>query len=347
MTKLDFGLLFTFRNGAAGRLSHVEHYASCLELIRDADAMGYDTIWFGEHHFSDDGHLPSPMVAAAATAAITKHVRIASCVLLTPFYNAVRLAEDIATVDVMSNGRVDVGLGQGYVEEEFAGFGVPRRERRARFVEAIDVLTGLWTQDRFSYAGAYNTVGDAHLMPKPVQVPHPPIWLGAMSETAIARVAALGHNLLATSDASVKQYDAMLAQHGRDPAGFKIWRPFWVHVAESDDLAWANAGEPFREILIQYGGLEQDPSVQPGVPPRVPPLTELREYFDARKRDNLPMLNEPLIGSPQSIIADLHRLLSNARMTHLSMGMGLPGLEPALVRTSMQLFIDEVAPVFG
>ena len=145
--------MFSFRNPAAWRRPFTEVYRDELDLIVAAEELGFDTIWLTEHHFADDGYSPSIIPLAAAIAARTERVRIGFNLLLLPLHNAIRVAEDIATLDVLSGGRIDVGLGQGYARHEFAGYGVDRSERLRRFVEGLDVLHGLWTEDTFSYHG--------------------------------------------------------------------------------------------------------------------------------------------------------------------------------------------------
>ena len=138
--RLDIGVMFSFRNPAQWRRPFAEVYANELRLIRRAEELGYDTIWLTEHHFADDGYSPSIIPIAAAIAALTERVRIGFNLLLLPLHNAIRVAEDIATLDVLSNGRIDPGFGQGYAPHEFAGYGIDTADRLTR-------QTGLDRQD--------------------------------------------------------------------------------------------------------------------------------------------------------------------------------------------------------
>src|SRR3954465_2546707 len=153
MTKdVDVGLMFSFRSTDRGR-SFVDVYRDELALIREAEELGFDTVWLTEHHFAEDGYSPSITPISAAVAPTTERIRIGFNLLLLPLHHAVQLAEDLATIDVLSNGRLDVGLGQGYALHEFAGYGIARAERLSRFLEGLDVVEGLWTNDVFSYHG--------------------------------------------------------------------------------------------------------------------------------------------------------------------------------------------------
>jgi alkanesulfonate monooxygenase SsuD/methylene tetrahydromethanopterin reductase-like flavin-dependent oxidoreductase (luciferase family) len=131
------GTVIGFQNPAAWRQSWAELYAESLEFAARADVLGFDEVWLTEHHFSDDGYSPALMPIAAAIAARTRSIRIGTKVLLMPFHNPVRLAEDAAVVDIISNGRLDLGIAAGYRHEEFTGFGIDRDERATRTREGL------------------------------------------------------------------------------------------------------------------------------------------------------------------------------------------------------------------
>src|ERR1700747_3357660 len=141
--KIRFGLWYDFRNPPQWRQSPDRLYREILDQIAWGENQGFDDVWLSEHHFIEDGYLPSILPVAAAIAARTKKIRIASGVLLMPFHNPVRLAEDIAVVDVLSGGRLELGVGVGFKREEFAGFGVPFKERGTRTNEALAIIRRL------------------------------------------------------------------------------------------------------------------------------------------------------------------------------------------------------------
>jgi alkanesulfonate monooxygenase SsuD/methylene tetrahydromethanopterin reductase-like flavin-dependent oxidoreductase (luciferase family) len=143
---MDFGLLFAFRNPPPVQVPFAELYGKQFDLAVLAEDLGYDTIWLTEHHFIDDGYSPSLLPIAAAVAARTRRIRIGTFVILLPLHNALRIAEDAATVDIISNGRFDLGVGQGYRIPEFVGFDIPRRERGARLQEGAEVIRRAWTE---------------------------------------------------------------------------------------------------------------------------------------------------------------------------------------------------------
>ena len=184
---MDIGLLFPFRNPPQWRKPFPQFYAEQLRQTQVAEELGYDTIWLTEHHFAEDGYSPSLLPIAGTLSAMTSRVRIGTFLILLPLHNAVRVAEDAATVDILSNGRFDLGLGQGYAPAEFAGYGIPRKERGSRMEEGVEVIRGIWTQDPFSYEGKHYQLKDIRLQPKPAQSPHPPLWIGANAPKAVER----------------------------------------------------------------------------------------------------------------------------------------------------------------
>ena len=271
--RLDIGLMFSFRNPAAWRRPFPEVYRDELGLITHAEELGYDTIWLTEHHFADDGYSPSIIPLAAAVAAQTERVRIGFNLLLLPLHNAIRVAEDIATLDVLSGGRIDVGLGQGYARHEFAGYGIDRGERLGRFREGLDVLQGLWTNDTFSYAGEHYQIDGARLTPKPVQQPMPPLWIGATSTPGVRRAGRRGANLLGLTNPRLQEvYEQARAEAGLDLEDAKTLQLHWTHVGVSDDAAWDEAAPHFHHLLEVYAQwlVEADDPGNRGRPHRGP-----------------------------------------------------------------------------
>jgi alkanesulfonate monooxygenase SsuD/methylene tetrahydromethanopterin reductase-like flavin-dependent oxidoreductase (luciferase family) len=195
-----FGVLHGFRNPAATGLSFPQFYRRTLGQIVLAEQLGYDHVWITEHHFVDDGYMPSPLVASGAIAALTERVMIGQDVMLLPFANPVRLAKDLAVLDNLSDGRIMLGAGMGYVPSEFAGMGVPRSGRRARMDDTLEILHRAWTQDEFDFQGEVYKVANVRIRPRPVQPAGPPLWVAAMSEAGARRAARFGANLLPQGD---------------------------------------------------------------------------------------------------------------------------------------------------
>jgi len=179
--RLSFGLWYDFRNPAPWRQPWDRLYQETLDQVAWADALGFDSVWLSEHHFTDDGYLPALLPMLAALAMRTSRLRLGTAVLLAPLHHPLRLAEDAAVVDVLSGGRLELGLAPGYRATEFALLGVPRAERGRRTDETIEVVQAAWRGRPFSDRGRCFQFDDAVVTPPPLQRPHPPIWVGGAS----------------------------------------------------------------------------------------------------------------------------------------------------------------------
>jgi alkanesulfonate monooxygenase SsuD/methylene tetrahydromethanopterin reductase-like flavin-dependent oxidoreductase (luciferase family) len=338
--QLNVGVMFSFRNPKSWRRPFPDVYQDELALVQHAEALGFDTIWLTEHHFADDGYSPSVIPLAAAIAARTERVRIGFNLLLLPLHNAVQVAEDIATLDVISNGRIDVGVGQGYARHEFAGYGIDRRERLGRFVEGLDVLHGLWTSDVFSFSGTYYQIDGARLMPKPVQQPAPPLWIGATSVPGVRRAGRRGAHLLGLTNPRLQaEYERARVEAGfslEDAASLQL---HWTHVADTDDMAWDEAAYHYHHLLEVYATWLMQAADDENAPAiEIPPATELRT--------SKPVMYRPVFGSPSTVTGILSQSLGRVRTTHMALGV-LPGMDPTATRRSLELFAREVAPSLG
>ena len=196
--------------------THAAAIAGELTLIRAADQLGFDTCWLREHHFTDYGFLPNTMTMAAHVAALTERIRIGTAVVTLPLHHPVRVAEEVALVDVLSGGRVDVGIGRGYQSIEFDAFGVPLADARARTDEAIALLRALWTEDSVTHRGTWS-FDDVRIQPRPVQAPHPPLYYASVNVDSIVHYAAQGIPFIVDSTVQISQL-AVMADLWRDVA---------------------------------------------------------------------------------------------------------------------------------
>jgi alkanesulfonate monooxygenase SsuD/methylene tetrahydromethanopterin reductase-like flavin-dependent oxidoreductase (luciferase family) len=175
-----------------------EVYDYHLELMQLAEELGFDGVWVAEHHFRDYGVVPSIFTFLAYAAARTQNLRLGTGIVVLPLHNPIHVAEEAAMVDLLSNGRLELGIGRGYQGIEFESFGIDLAEARDRFNEALEVILGLWTQDEFQHKGTfYETGHPLTLMPKPVQKPYPPLHVAAVSPETVELYAARGLPILA------------------------------------------------------------------------------------------------------------------------------------------------------
>src|SRR5271163_153738 len=189
---MRFGLTTDFRNRPNSGRSTASVYAEIIDHFVLAEDLGFHAAYVFEHHFTDDDYMASPMVASTAIAARTKKMRIGPDIAILPLYEPVRVAEDGAVLDLISNGRLDFGVGLGYRPEEYAGYGVDISRKGSRANEALQIIRALWQGETVSFHGKHFKVAGAKLSPRPVQQPNPPIWVGGFTRGAARRAARYG-----------------------------------------------------------------------------------------------------------------------------------------------------------
>lgn len=240
-------------------------YQTALERFAIMDRTGYDAVWLAEHHFSSFSVCPSVHMMGTMAAARTTRLRIGMAVSLAPFYNPLRLAEEVALLDVLSGGRVNWGVGRGFERSEFAAFGIPGEESAPRFQETVDIVLKAWTNQRLTYNGRYYRYGGVEVLPKPLQVPHPPTWMAASSTPAIEWAASKGHSILMDPHSSRsdlirkrRHYAAKLAEAGHSDAGRTIPMARLVAVDETAEKARAVARRAAEWMVASYVGAKHD-----------------------------------------------------------------------------------------
>jgi natural product biosynthesis luciferase-like monooxygenase protein len=196
---MKFGLHYLL--SCAEGQSPVERYRETIEQATCAEALGFESVWPVEHHFHAAVSIsPCPALLLAAIAARTRTLRLGTAIVQLPLTHPLRIAEELATLDVLSDGRVEFGVGRGGNPSHFAGFGVPMAESRGRMSEALDFVRRAWTEDRFSFEGLFYQAHDLALAPRPVQRPHPPIRMAANSPETALWAARAGLPLLVASN---------------------------------------------------------------------------------------------------------------------------------------------------
>jgi alkanesulfonate monooxygenase SsuD/methylene tetrahydromethanopterin reductase-like flavin-dependent oxidoreductase (luciferase family) len=184
---MRFGLFF--QASESPRQSHAQRYAEMFELIAFAESLGFDVAWLAEIHFGGAFSLLSnPLMAVPVIAERTRRIRIGTAVTLLPLHHPLACAEQAATADLLSGGRLEFGVGRGSIPTQFHGFRIPVSENRARFDEALDIIRLAWTRERFSYRGRFYEVEDLAVVPKPVQRPHPPIRVAVHTADSFAHI---------------------------------------------------------------------------------------------------------------------------------------------------------------
>ena len=337
---LEFGITYDFRNAAHARRPWPELVRALLEQIGRAEELGFDAVWLNEHHGHPEGYNPAPLVTAAAIAARTSRIRIGTFVLVLPFHDPLRVAEDAAAIDVLSNGRLDLGVGQGYDPKEFDSLDVDRRERAARLEEGVELLRRLWTGRDVTFEGRFRRVRGFTLEPRPVQPGGPPLWIGARAPGAVRRAARLGAHLLTTLGPDpAPAYVEALRDEGHDPARFHIGQLRLVYAAPSEEEAWADVAPHLHHSMAYYGRALAEANDVAG-DDRIWPFRSADEL----RRSGLG--RSALVGTPEQVRERLARLLDRVRCTHLICNTQIAGLDPARGTRALELFAHEVMPAF-
>ncbi len=250
--------------GRRGDLSTV--FDRALQRIEIMDRTGYDAVWLAEHHFSSFSVCPSVHMMGTLAAARTTRLRIGTAVSLAPFYHPLRLAEEVALLDMLSGGRVNWGAGRGFARVEFEAFGVPPEESASRFRETVEIVLRAWTEERLSFAGTHYRIDAIEVLPKPLQKPHPPVWVAATSEPAIEWAAGRGFSILMDPHAAHSEigrkrslYAAKLAASGHSIAGRDLPIARLIALSDSADKAEAVARNGAQWIVDSYFGSQHRP----------------------------------------------------------------------------------------
>lgn len=336
MKPLHFGVRYDFRNPCEWRQDWREHYDRLLEQAVRMDELGFDSIWLSEHHFTADGYCPAIMPLLGTLAARTKQARLGTCILLLPLYHPVRLAEDIATLDLLSHGRIDLGMAAGYRPSEFAAHGMSLRERAARMNEGIEILQLAWTEERVSYQGKHYTFEDLAVEPKPLQTPHPPLWIGGESPAAIHRAVKYNCHFMpsTTGHTTIDAFRQEIARQGKELSRFKIALPRVIYVTDDPEAGWNELKahllyqhNMYCQWAVEAGMLRRDGGVTLDMPDQLP-----RENY--------------IIGTPATCIAKLDVMQEQLNVDEFMLWAVLPGFDIDKATRSLERFATEVMPHF-
>ncbi len=313
------------------------YYREALGEVVRAEDLGFDSAWLEEHHAVTDHYWPSPLQGLGGFATRTSRLMLGTDIIVAPFYHPVRLAEDVAVLDVMSDGRITLGIAIGYKPDEFALYGTPSEKRGARFEEQLAIMKGLWTQERVDFKGTFYTV-KGRLEPKPVAKPHPPVWIGGWGDLTLRRAASLGDNWLPGPTADLARLLAGKRQFldNRRAAGRVEPITEWpltreVLIADTDRearrLAEAHLMIAYRQ---EYAGGWRHP------------------FIDAASATDLDalMADRFIIGGPEQCTRQIRRFVDQYGMTHLICRVFFPGLPHAHIMRELELIAREVMPAF-
>ncbi len=340
---MNFGTFLLMQSPSAR--SSAEIYARALEIAQAAESLGFRSVWLAEHHFSTYGYLSRPVQLATYIAARTARLRVGTAVIVVPLHHPLVIAEEIATLDLLAGGRVDIGLGRGYQHYEFERLGLELESSRARWEESIDVILKAFAGEPFSYDGKFFKIPETTVFPQPVQKPRPPIWITAQSPDSVEGAVRRGFNVL-TGGFGVpiermaefrRLFDRMVAEV-KPPAPLQVGVQRAVYVTDSAADARAAAEEARWNMRVtlslrnHYERVERGRAI-PVPAPTEPDVDDLLDRF-------------LVIGTPDTVIRQITRVRDLVGITHFNCSFWFGDLAQPRVLRSMELFAREVMPAF-
>jgi probable F420-dependent oxidoreductase len=335
---VKFGLRIPLIRDSHSNVPYHRTYALCVA----AEGAGFDFVSLTHHAFSPECETSAPFVILGAIAARTTRLRLATVIYILPLYHPVAVAEQVATLDMISNGRVILGIGIGYRDYEYQGLGLDPRQRGSRADESLTVLRNGWTTGRFNHQGQHFIIPDLPAVPMPVQKPHPPIWVGGLSEPALKRAARLGEGwisdnmmMLPDTAALAERYRGFCAQEKRPPI-VCVTRNGWVGPTRADvERDWYGSAVGFHLGYRKAGYLTPDPE---GIYDRLERGEQVSLAEFAKDR--------AIAGTPEDCIAQLTRWRdvggADAMLMLLNEDAGYEKMLAAI-----ELFGQEVFPAFA
>lgn len=333
---MKFGVL-QFFGWPERRVSLPTVYERSMQRIALMDEAGYDAVWLAEHHFTGYSVCPSVHMMGVHVANHTRNIRIGTAVSLAAFYHPLRLAEEVAFLDVLSGGRVNWGAGRGFDPLEFRTFGIPVEESGQRFHEAVEIVQAAWTAERLTWTSEHWSFCDVEVLPKPLQQPHPPVWLAAGSSQAARWAGKNGYSIMLGPHSTVQEnvehrelYRHELESHGHTIAGRDIPIARFIAVAETDSAAEQIARTGAEWLVGTYMNACKATS------PTSPDQAVLT--LDAATKIGRYLESSMIHGSPERVIDRIESLREEMFLEYLMIA--------PLSHSSFVTFTDKVMPHF-
>jgi alkanesulfonate monooxygenase SsuD/methylene tetrahydromethanopterin reductase-like flavin-dependent oxidoreductase (luciferase family) len=346
---MEFGTFYQLP--CAPEQSPLQRYEDTLMQIQHADALGLDVAWLAElHFFPTFSIMPSPLLVASALAQRTRRIRLGIAVNLLPLHNPLRNAEDAATLDILSNGRLEYGVGRGSIPLHFAGYNVSLEESRERFLEALDVVLLAWTTDSFSHEGKYYQYQDVQVVPKPLQKPHPPIRMACNSSDSFHLAGERGWRIFSSSvivpaprlQHDITTYNILRSEHGAPRCGDEVAIMAPIYVAPSLTKAREHPEASIMHYFMTLRDMYNASQVRELA--HLPRLQELQERLQKMTYDQV-LDNIAIFGDPAYCIERLQWFKETFGMNQFIGWFNTGGKLPhKQVMESMRLFAEQVMP---
>lgn len=349
---MRYGLFYLPTEPPSNRTDAAARLRTVVEQTAYAEQLGFDSVWLAEHHFhSFGGIFSAPPVIGAAIAQRMARMRIGTAVILLPYHHPLRIAEDYATLDCLSEGRLEFGVGHGFVKWESLTFGIPLEELRERFRENLEVILKAWSEPVLNYAGRFHSFHGVEVLPRPLQQPYPTVWMAATSTVESFELAGRRgfHLMLIPFLHEVEELRTMVEAYlnsrraaGHDPKTARVLGMYHVHVGENTVEARSRAElalADYHAAAAQARGLTQ------GV--AEPESYRSHERHRARMRglsfDDLVSESRVLVGSGAEVRARVAHVRERLHLTDLAGNFAPGSLTDGEVRASMRRFIEQVA----
>lgn len=325
---LRFGVMYDCRRHPDSDATITDVYHQTVEQAVLADRLGFDHVWFTEHHFCDDGYLPAFQPLAGAIAARTTDIRISTDIALLPLYHPIRLAEELAVLDHLSRGRIELGIGMGYVPSEFAAFGVPLRNRVSMTEEAIEILRLAWSEGPLTFTGKRYQLDGVDVHPKPVQPGGPPLWIAAMSEAGARRAARFRTNLLPQGRRSdvLDPWRALVTEGGDDPDRYRVGIIRSVYVTDDAERDWPIIRTAERYRMSIYNRF----------------MAETPDTYAWGDADAIPQ--GVIVGTAEQCATELRSFIDTYGITDIATSGLPPGVDVDLMNGNLERLAADVLP---
>lgn len=326
---MQVGFMTDLRNPPPWERPWSQHYGKMLEFIEEADRLGAGAIFVGEHHLDQDGHCPQPLTFAAAIAARTRQIHIGTSVLVAPVRHPLHIAEEAAMIDILSDGRVELGLGAGYLPIDFTPFGVERAKRFHMLDAAIPEIRRLLTED---------------VMPRPIQE-RLPIWAGYVGPVGARRAGLMGEYLLSAHQAFLKPYLDGLAAGGHDTSMARMCAPMMelAVVSEDPERTRARAEPQLRYLAELYVERRNDAERVESTDPGSNELTRGLQAMLAKSQEQM----EYKVMTPDDAITHIKQATEGLPVTYILPWFAVNGMDDDIVEEHIRLMITKVGPAIA
>src|SRR5687767_9301025 len=350
---MRFGIFYLPSLAPADHANAAGLLHSIVEQAAYGEELGFESVWLAEHHFhSFGGILSSPTVIGAAIAQRTSKIRIGTAVTLLPYHNPLRIAEDYATLDCLSGGRLEFGIGHGFIKWESLTFGTPLEGLRDRFKESLEIILNAWSEPRFSHKGRSYRYDNVEVLPRPVQKPYPTIWMGATSTARSFEFAGRSgfHLMLIPFLHEIDELRSMVEIYlnarraaGHDPKTARVIAMYHIYAGENSVEARATA-EP--ALAAYHAAAAQARNLTQGIPE--PDSYRTHDEHRAKMRkltfNDLAEQNRVLVGDPAEVREKIAYVQERLHLTDMAGNLALGSLPDRTTRAALRRFMEQVAP---